>query len=71
MFDQTILVEVGDTINDLLDRHGESGLIMAAVFEVDCPGKCGENYRLEPDGECICQSCGRKVRSPLLEAGLI
>ena len=69
--DGTILVEVGDTIDDLFDRHGESGLIMAAVFEVDCPGKCGSNYRLEPDGECICEVCGRPVRSPLLVAGLI
>ena len=67
--DDTIYVQYGWTIDDLFDRYGESAMIMAAVFEVDC--QCGDNYRLEPDGYCTCDNCGHVVKSPLLEAGLI
>ena len=63
-----IYVEYGVTIEQLLDEYGFD-LAMASVFEVEC--KCGEVFRLEPDGWHICETCGKKVESPLLRAGMI
>ncbi len=63
-----VYVDYGATIEELIDNFGFE-LMMASVFECEC--KCGEVHRLEPDGHCICEECGRKVASPLIKAMLI
>ncbi len=67
--DDEIYVDYGASIDSLIDQYGVGVLAMAAVFECEC--KCGEVYRLEPDGYHICEECGTKVQSPLIVAGLI
>lgn len=40
-------------------------------FDVECP-VCGEECRIEPDGEGTCPECGEgKIVSPLMDMGLI
>lgn len=63
-----IYVEYGKTVRQLLDEYGSS-LAIASVFEVEC--KCGEVYRLEPDGQCKCEECGELVQSPLVRECMI
>ncbi len=59
--------EVGfDTVEEML---------AAATFDSVCPGVCLNCHTvvdtLEPDGQCVCDECGRQVKSILLIAGLI
>lgn len=50
-------------------------MLAAATFDSVCPGVCTNCHAvvetLEPDGESVCDECGRKVVSVLLIAGLI
>ena len=64
-----IYVEYGATVESLMEEYGYEALAIASVFEVEC--ECGEVYRLEPDGHCVCEECKKKVMSPLLAAGMI
>jgi hypothetical protein len=56
-------------VESLREEYGYEALAIASVFEVEC--ECGEVYRLEPDGHCVCEECKKKVISPLLAAGMI
>ena len=44
-------------------------IVSEGCCDVECPN-CGEGYRLETDGDCVCD-CGTLVQSPLVAMGLI
>lgn len=50
-------------------------MLAAATFDSVCPGVCLHCHNvvepLEPDGYCVCDECGGKVKSVLLLAGVI